>query len=399
MLALEGIRVIDLSRLAPGPYGTMLLGDLGADIIKVERPPLEGMKRLTSKLPYLIEDSDDERTMAFLATNRNKRSIILDLRQVEAREVFYKLVGTADVLLEQFRPGVVRRLGIDYDTLKGINPRLIYCSLSGYGQDGPYRDLVGHDINYIAMGGFQGMVGNRQGPAIPMNIVADYAAGGMHVAIGILAALIAREKTGRGQYLDLAMVDGVVSLLAAEVSRYLVTGVEPRWQESMNNGAVPWYNIYETKDHKYISIGCIEPHFYEQLCRVLGREDLIPYQAATGEKLEEIFSIFREIFKTKTRDEWFDIMRQADNICVGKVYSLGEMLNDPQVLHRQMIVEVDHPKFGKIKQVGISVKLSDTPGQIRGTGAYPGENSEEILRELGYSKDEIGTLKEKGAVR
>jgi len=399
MMALEGIRIIDLSRLAPGPYGAMILGDLGAEVIKVERPPLERMKRISSTLPFLIEDSDDRKVAACLPTNRNKKSIVINLRSPEGVDIFYRLAKTADVILEQFRPGVVKRLHIDYESIRKINPRIIYCSLSGYGQDGPYADLVGHDINYISLAGALGMIGNaKDNPAIPMNFLADYAAGGMHIAVGILAALIARERTGRGQFVDITMFDGVISMLAVEVARYLVTGIEPAPGKSITNGAFPWYNIYECKDHKYITIACIEAHFWEQLCRVLGREDLIPYQNDMGEKREEIFATFREVFQSKARDEWFDIMHKADNIPVGKVYSVEELLHDPQAIHRKMLVEVEHPSFGKIKQVGVSVKLSETPGGIRNAGAYPGENTSEILHEIGYSGGETKNLMEKGVV-
>ncbi len=398
MMALEGIRIIDLTRLAPGPYGTMILGDLGAEIIKVERPPLEGGEQLPPPW-FAIEDSPDKRVLAHVPWNRNKKSIIINLTTPEGQGIVYRLAKTADIMIEQFRPGVVKRLHVDYETIREINPHIIYCSLSGYGQDGPYSALVGHDINYIALAGAQGMIGtSKDNLAIPMNFLADFAAGGMHAVIGILAALIAREKTGKGQFVDISMFDGVMSLLAEEIARYLVTSTEPEPRKSYINGAAPWYSIYECKDHKFITIGCVETHFWEQLCRVLEREDFIPHQHTEGKKRKEIFSTFREIFRSKTRDEWFEIMRKADDIPVGKVYSLKELLHDPQALHRKMLVEVEHPSFGKIKQVGVSIKLSETPGGIRNTGAHPGKNTNEILCEMGYSESEIKNLKEKGIV-
>jgi len=386
---LEGIKILDLSRLAPGPFCTMILGDLGADILKVEGPR-EGRLAMVMAI--------EERAIAYNALERNKRSIVLNLKLEPARQIFYQLAKKADVIVEGFRPGVVKRLGVDYDTIKEINPRLIYCSLTGYGQDGPYSNLVGHDVNYISIGGALGIMGIPGGaPIIPSNLVADYAAGGMNAAIGILAALIAREKTGKGQYVDIGMADGVVSLMASSLSRYFETDEVPKRGNELLTGGVPFYSVYETKDGKYVSIGCLEPWFYENLCRALGREDFIPYQGAIGEKREEIFSAFREIFRTKTRDEWFDYLSQWD-ICVGKVYLLDELATDPQLIHRNMILELDHPELGKVKQPGISVKLSQTPGSIRSFGPILGQHTEEVLLELGYSKKRIEELREQGAI-
>ena len=386
---LEGIKILDLSRLAPGPFCTMILGDLGADILKVEGPR-EGRLAMVMAI--------EERAIAYNALERNKRSIVLNLKLEPARKIFYQLAEKADVIVEGFRPGVVKRLGVDYDTIKEINPRLIYCSLTGYGQDGPYSNLVGHDVNYISIGGALGIMGIPGGaPIIPSNLVADYAAGGMNAAIGILAALIAREKTGKGQYVDIGMADGVVSLMASSLSRYFETDEVPKRGNELLTGGVPFYSVYETKDGKYVSIGCLEPWFYENLCRALGREDFIPYQGAIGEKREEIFSAFREIFRTKTRDEWFDYLSQWD-ICVGKVYLLDELATDPQLIHRNMILELDHPELGKVKQPGISVKLSQTPGSIRSFGPILGQHTEEVLLELGYSKKRIEELREQGAI-
>ncbi len=386
---LEGIRVLDLSRLAPGQFCTMILGDLGADVLKVEGPQ-EG--RL---VPRVIAG---ERAIAYSARERNKRSIVLNLKSEPARKIFYQLAERADVIVEGFRPGVVKRLAVDYDTIKEINPRLIYCSLSGYGQDGPYHNLVGHDINYISIGGALGIIGTPGGaPAIPSNLIADFAAGGMNATIGILAALMARERTGKGQYVDIGMADGVVSLMAFALSAYFDSGKVPERGNELLTGGVANYSVYETKDGKYLSIGCLEPWFYENLCRALGREDFIPHQGASGKKREEIFSAFREIFRTRTRDEWFDYLSQWD-ICVGKVYELDELATDPQLAHRKMILELDHPKFGKVRQAGISVKLSETPGSIRSFSPTLGQHTEEVLLDLGYSKEGIEELRKEGAI-
>lgn len=389
-LALEGTRVLDLSRLAPGPYCTMILADLGADVIKVEP--------LGAPFPFTSLGIEEERWYAYNPLDRNKRSIVLNLRTEEARRIFYKLVEGADVVVEGFRPGVVRRLGVDYETLRGINPRIVYCSLSGYGQEGPYKDLPGHDINYISIAGALSLVGERDRcPTPPSNLLADFAGGSLQATIGILAALLAREKTGKGQFLDIAMIDGVVSLLAMEATQYFAIGTVPKRRETMLTGNMPYYNVYEAKDGGYISLGCIEPQFWANLCRALGREDFLPYQEDTGPKREEIFAFLRKTFLSRTRDEWFEFLSQKD-VCVAPVYTLDETFSDPQVLHRQVVTEVDHPKYGKVRQVGIVPKLSETPGRIRGLGVLPGEHTEQILLELGYSPEEIQRLRESQAI-
>jgi crotonobetainyl-CoA:carnitine CoA-transferase CaiB-like acyl-CoA transferase len=341
---------------------------------------------------------DEEREVAFNSLERNKRGLVLNFRIEEARQVFYQLAKKADVIVEGFRPGVVKRLKVDYDTIKEMNPRIVYCSVAGYGQTGPYSNMVGHDINYISIGGALGVIGLPNGaPVIPQNLIADFAAGGMNATIGILAALLNRDKTGKGQYVDIGLADGVVSLMAQPLGWFLSGRSTPRRGADLLNGGVPYYNIYETKDGKYISIGSLEPWFYEALCKALGREDFIPYQDTEGEKRQEIFAAFRQIFRTRTRDEWFQYLSQWD-ICVGRVLEIEEIASDPQVLERKMVVELDHPKYGKVRQVGISQKLSDTPGSVRRFGPLHGQHTDEILRELGYNRERIQALRKQGAI-
>ncbi len=386
MLPLDDIRVLDLSRLAPGPFCTMLLGDLGADVLLIEAPPDSKAGGPGSAVPAVHN-----------ALGRNKRSIVLNLRDEGAREVFYKLAESVDVVVEGFRPGVVKRLGVDYETLAAKNPRIVYCSVSGYGQDGPYAGLVGHDINYISIGGALGMIGwPDQPPAIPMNIIADFAAGGLHAAYGILAALHARERTGRGQYVDIAMSDGTLYLLAMAVSGYFATGRAPEAGNTILNGGAAFYNVYQCQDGGWFSIGSIEPHFWANLCRAMGREDLVPHQYNL-EKREEAFAHFREQFKTRTRDEWFEVLKQTD-ICAAPVYSLDEALADPHNLSRKMVVEVDGPDGGKVQQVGIATKLSETPGAVRHVAPTPGQHTDDVLAALGYDAERIAALREQGAV-
>ncbi|MCL0075397.1 CoA transferase [Dehalococcoidia bacterium] len=397
MLALEGIKVIDLTRLAPGPYCTMILADLGADVIKVEEPgPPTGRRAeqggQAPEMNLLIDQGSP-----FNVLNRNKRSIGLNLKHEDAREAFYKLAETTDVVVEEFRPGVSKRLGIDYQTLSGINPKIICCAITGYGQDGPYRDLAGHDINYISTAGALGAIGEKGGkPAIPLNLLGDFAGGGMQGAIGILAALMARERTGRGQFVDIAMTDGVVAMLSSALSGYFLTGEVPERGATFLSGSFPQYNTYRCGDGKYLSLGSLEPWFFANLCRAVGREDLIPH-AWNESHHQEIFDHLTGVFQTRSRDEWVDILRQTD-ICVAPVYQFDEVERDPHLIHRQMIVEVEHPEVGKVKQTGISIKLSETPGRIRRPPPRKCQHTDEVLGGLGYSVPEIERLRREGAV-
>lgn len=371
MLPLEGIRVLDLGTMTPGKYCTFLLGDLGAEVIRVERPAAPSAA---------ISDED-------LALNRNKRSVALNLRAEEGKQVFYRLVQNADVVLESNRPGVTKRMGVDYETIKGLNPNIIYCSLSGFGQDGPYHQYPGFDLIFMAIGGLLGLIAGRQ-PIVPGIYVSDVGSG-LLATIGILTALVARHKTGKGQLVDVAMLDGVVSWLST------ISGVQRLSEElpqEMLGLVMPGYNVYETKDGKYLALGIFRPQSWQALCQTLGREDLIDQQWAMGAKQEEILALFQETFRSKTRDEWYHLLRDLD-VEVGPVNSPQEVCSDPQVLHRRMIVEVDHPIAGRIKQVGIPIKFSETPGQIRSPAPVIGQDTEAILRELGYDDEAIGKLR------
>ena len=392
--ALEGIKVVDLSRMAPGPFCTMALGDLGADVIRVEEP---GGGRMARARAGDTDEAEVRRRAAFNALNRNKRSVALNLKHQDAQEALHRLVGDADVFVEGFRPGVVSRLGCDYETLREINPRLVYCSLSGYGQDGPYSNLVGHDINYISVGGALGVIGPAEGaPTIPYNIVADYAGGGLHAAMAILAALMARQHTGKGQYVDIAISDGVAYMLASLLSEFFATGAVPTRGEMGLNGGAPYYNVYRCRDGRYISVGCIEPWFWSTLCSTLGREDLIGGQF-DPERSEFVKSELESVFAAKDRDEWWELLSTVDNIAVAKVSSLDEVVTDAQNLHRQMVVEAGDIDGETVRQVGIGPKLSGTPGSIRTLGATVGQHTKEVLGELGYSPGQVSEMLESGA--
>jgi crotonobetainyl-CoA:carnitine CoA-transferase CaiB-like acyl-CoA transferase len=380
MRALEGIRVLDLSRLFPGPYCSMILADLGADVLRIEDRRFEGEG---PGMPTVM---------------RNKRHMTLNLKHPRGLEIFFQMAREADVILEGFRPGVTDRLGIGYAKMKQVNERLIYCSVTGYGQDGPYKNMVGHDINYLSYGGVLGLTGEPgRKPVIPPIQVADMAAGGMYAAIGILAALVVRQTTGKGQYIDISMMDGIVAMLPFPASLLWGLGNTPRRGDMLLSGRFPCYSVYETKDGEYISIGALEPRFWVELCRKLGRDDYIPLQFDEGEKRGEVFRFLEKTFKEKTRDEWMEDLKDLD-VCIGKVLHLDETFKDPQVVQRRMVTEFVDPKKGKMKLLSSPVKLSETPPDIRRRPAEFGEHTEEVLKELGFKEEEIRRMKREGVV-
>jgi crotonobetainyl-CoA:carnitine CoA-transferase CaiB-like acyl-CoA transferase len=380
----------------------MLLADLGADVLKIEAPRVSELSGSSRALPK----EERRKAAAYYAPDRNKKSIVVNLKSEAGREIFYGLCRRADVVVEGFRPGVARRLRIDYETVTKLNPAIVYCSLSGYGQDGPYHTFPGHDINYIAMAGVLGLIGSaEEPPAVPLNLVADFAGAALYGALGISVALVARNKTGKGQYVDMAYTDGAISLMTWFNCGHFFDGSMLKRGESWLHGAYPYYCVYETRDGKYITIGCLEPHFWENLCRFLGKEEYIPYHFALdhtvhkpeGDKWDEIRSSLKQIFLTKTRDEWFELLTRND-VPAGKVYAPDEVFSDPQVLHRKMVIEVEHPTLGKIKQVGIAPRLSSTPGKVRSLSPLPGEHTDEILQGLDYGQEEIENLRREGVV-
>jgi len=391
MLPLEGIKVIDLSRLAPGPYCSMILGDLGADVLLVEAP--EGATS-SAKRPGSVED--EARRIAFDALRRNKRSIVVNLKSDRGRHILHQLAESADVLLEGFRPGVMARLGADYEALRKVNARLIYCSLSGYGQSGPYAQRVGHDINYIALAGMLGAIGTPEKPAIPLNVVADFAGGGLMAAMAILAALLARHRTGRGQLVDIAMTDGVMYLMAMAISRTFAGEPAPVPHNNYLNGLLPQFDTYRCKDGRFISLGSLETKFWERLCELMECTQYSnrPFDPAIFPAVREHF---RARFLTKTRDEWTELLGEEE-ICYAPVLRLDEALNDPHNRARNMVEPVQDPRFGSVPQVGIGPKFSDTPGAIRTPSVQPGAHSAQVLTGLGYSHGDIQDLFHEGAV-
>ncbi len=400
--ALDGIKVLELTRVGPGAFCTMMLADMGAEVLKIEAPP-SGKLAGSGASPT----PDQARKLATNFTNRNKKSITLNLKEAAGQAILQDLAKDYDVLVEGFRPGVMERLGGAYDTLSKLNPRLIYCSLSGFGQDGPYREYPAHDLNYLALGGVLNLIGQPEGPpAIPLNIIADYAGASMHGVTGIMFALFARERTGKGQLVDVSYLDTTISLLAAtpNVRDYFAEGTLPGRGKGVFGGGFAYYSVYNTKDNKQLSIGCTEPWLWNNLCDALDRPDWKDcgmkagdFSQRTTDRHQQVRQELQAVLMTKTRDEWYDILAKAD-VCVGKVYDVPEVFDDPQVRHRQMAVELDHPQAGKVTQAGVAVKLSDTPGSIRSFAPSIGQHTQEVLGSLGYSTDQIAALREKRVV-
>lgn len=377
--ALTDITVIDLSRLLPGPYCSMILADHGARVIAVED------KRF-------LEDG-----LFFNIINRNKEHMSLNLKTKEGKEIFFYLVQKADVVMEGFRPGVVERLGVDYQTVRKVNPQIIYCSITGYGQNGPFRDRVGHDVNYLSYAGVLNLIGESgHPPSIPGVPIADIAGGGMNAAIGILLALFARGKTGKGQYIDISMTDGMVGFLPTSLFFQQRTGKEPRRADELLSHRYACYNTYETADRKYLSIGAVENRFWMQLCNLLGVPKYTPLQYDDSHR-KEIIDFMRKTFKQKTLDEWNATLADHD-ICWGRVQSLSEVMEDPFFRQREMVVDIKGKDGNTSRTLGVPVKLSETPGSIRTPPVDFGESTTTILEELGYTQEELRTLEEKKVI-
>ena len=377
-LPLEGIRILDLSRLLPGPYCSMMLADLGADVIKFEQPGIGDYVR--DMIPEI-----------FMSVNRNKKSVTLSLKSDKGRDIFYSMVERSDVVLEGFSPGVAKRLGVEYDRLSSINDQIVYCSISGFGQDGPYRDIPGHDINYLGVGGvlsIPGQVGNP--PARPGIPVGDLSSS-MFAAVSILAALMARDKIGKGQYIDVSMTDGIVSWMSVRSGGYLTNGIVPQVNEMGHLS--PANDIFETKDGKKVTLGALEEHFWGNMCKTLGLEEMLnePRYSSHKKRIEngkEISEKLKAAFLLKTRDEWIEEMSKARVPCT-PVLTMEEVFADQHILHRGLVEEISDPKLGKIKQVPFPAKLSETPAEIKSPPPGMGEHTEEVLLDFGYTKEEI----------
>jgi crotonobetainyl-CoA:carnitine CoA-transferase CaiB-like acyl-CoA transferase len=377
---LAGVRVLDLSRLLPGPYCTLLLADMGAEVIKIETPLAGDYARF---LPSELGLSG-----MFAALNRNKKSVALNYRNPRGREIFLQLAQEADVVFESFRPGAVKKWGIDYEAVRAANPRVIYCSLSGYGQTGPYRDRAGHDLNYTAVGGLLALNGAAGGPPIPPGVeIADLATG-MLSAISILGALLNRERAGEGAYLDVALLDAVVSWVAPSINPQLLgTGRNPERGRLALSGGLPCFNVYETADGKFMTLGALEPGFWQAFCNTVERADLIPRQFEY-----DAIPTVAAVFRGRTRDEWLARFQGVD-ACLEPVNSFDEMWHHPQVRHRGLVEAVE----GQGERIGSPLRFA-APQRAAPAPALGGD-TREVLKQIGVSEEEISQLESKGVVK
>jgi len=380
---LSGVRVIDLCRQLPGAFATGLLGDMGAEIIKIEEPgdgdPMRAYEpRIGASSAYTW------------VTDRNKRSVALNLRDPRGAALVRRLASTADAVLESFRPGVAERLGVGPAEMQRENPRLVYCSISGYGASGPLAGEAGHDINYIGRAGMLSVTGVDGRPAIPGVQVADLAGGALMGLTGLLAAMLNAARTGRGDHVEVSMTDGAFALMAVNLAVNFAGGHEPGWESELLNGSVPCYNVYACADGRHLTVGALEEKFWIALCEGVDRADLVGTRLDWGAVHE-----WRSHFATRTRDEWLARLDRAD-ACVGPVNSVSEATRDPQLLARGMYLEVQHPSLGSIGQIGCPIGFRDHPPFAPACAPSLGESTRSVLEELGVAQEEIETLATEG---
>lgn len=382
---LTGYTVLDLASVGPAARSSRWLADFGASVVKVAPTPKHGAAQIK---PVFHAYSG----------HRGMRRVLIDLKEAAGRDAFLRLAEHADVVIESFRPGVVDRLGIGYDDVRAVNPGIVYCSTTGFGQVGPYSRWAGHDLGYLGMGGFLDCSGrDREGvPTIPGATVADSAAGGMHAVMSILAALLEREKTGEGAYLDVAVADGVVALMSLNVDEYLATGTVPGPRHGVLTGRYAWYDVYACADNKHVVVAVIEPHFFDNLCRELGREQWLGHQY-DDDVQDDMRADFRTVFATKTRDEWVEQLAPADT-CLAPVYTVPELVDDPHFRARNVIVDAQSDEHGSFRQAGwlfAGMERDQPPAEVRDASVT---DTDELLAAAGYAADEIQTLRDKGVV-
>jgi len=391
---MKGIRVLDLSRVLAGPFCSMTLSDLGAEIIKVEIPGSGDDTRAFP--PYIGGESS-----YFMSVNRGKKSVTLNLKEDAAREALLRLAAGCDVFLENYRPGVTKRLGVDYDAVKKVNPGIIYCSISSFGQTGPYNQWPGYDLIVQGMGGLMGLTGEPGRPPVRVGMAVTDIGAGMYAVIGILAALRARDATGEGQYIDVSMLDGSVSWMTYASGNYFATGTNPPRMGSAHPSIVP-YQGFEASDGKHILVACGNDRLWEMMCDAMGLTFKTDPRFTSNElrvsNRDVLLPLLEAEFRKRPRDEWLEALKEVGFPCA-PVYLLDELFKDPQVLERGMLKEVDHPTAGKVKQVGPVLKMSGTPCVMGDAPPTLGQHTEEVLRGLaGYSEDEIKSLRMKGAI-
>ncbi len=386
---LDGLVVVDLTRALAGPYCTMMLGDMGARVIKVENP--EGGDDTRGWGPPFVEGE----STYFLSVNRNKESLTLNLKDDRGREILHRLLVRADVLVENFRPGIMERLGFGYAGVHERYPRLVYASISGFGQDGPLRERVAYDLIVQGMGGLMGMTGEEGGPPVKVGVAITDICAGMFAAFGIMAALRVRDRTGAGQWVDAAMLDGQIAWLTSQAGAFFATGENPRRLGSAHPSIVP-YQAFRAADG-YLNVAVGSEAIWERFCTALGRPDLAsdlrfrtnPDRVHHRDALVELL---QGIFAAKPTAHWRSVLDEA-GVPNGPIYLLSDLFNDPQAKHRDMVVEVDHPRLGRLRQTGLPVRLRETPGSIRTPPPLLGEHTETILGELGYERSTIETFR------
>ena len=395
MKALEGIRVLDLTRALAGPFCTLMLGDNGADVIKVEIPGSGDDTRKWGP-PFIGEES-----AYYLSINRNKRSLTLNLQDAQAQEVFMKLAQDIDVVVENFTPGVMGRFGLDYDAVKAVNPKVVYCSISGFGQDGPYRNRPAYDQIMQGVGGLMSITGEPDGEPQKIGIAVTDIGAGMWSAFAIMAALHHRDKSGEGQYIDISMLDAQVAWLTYQAAFFFANGEAPKRMGAAHPTLVP-YQAFMCNDGKYINVAVGSERIWGRFCQGMGREDLKdhPDYATNSVRVNHrgaMVSMLQEIFLTRPVAEWVEDL-QAANVPCGPINDLADVFADPQVLARNMYLEMPHPTLGSIKQTGLPIKFSLTPGGLDRHPPLLGEHNQEILQSLGYSDADVQSLKEQSVI-
>jgi alpha-methylacyl-CoA racemase len=382
---LAGVRVLDLTRLLPGAMATLHLADMGADVIKIEDTDAGDYSRSMGRVRDGMSDS-------FRLMNRNKRAMRLDLKQARGREAFLRLAERADVVVEGFRPGVVARLGVGYDAVCAVNARIVYCSITGYGQDGPYAQRAGHDINYVGYAGVGDQIGTADAPVVPNFQIADLLGGALVPAMGILAALVDARSSGRGRYVDVAMTDAALAHAIFPLLGFLERGTAPPRGTGMLDGGLPCYNAYRTKDGRFMAVGALEKKFWTALCDILGCPELREKHIVFGAEAVPVKEALAKIFASRTQREWTEVFAAAD-CCVSPILHIGEALANEQLRARRMVLDESG-----VKQLGLPLKMSEFEFAIERSAPRPGEHTEEILREAGYRDAEIATLRREGVI-
>jgi alpha-methylacyl-CoA racemase len=388
---LASLNVLDFSTLLPGPFATMFLADLGADVVRIESPHQPDALRFAP--PF---DGNVSAWHALL--NRSKRSMTLDLKKPGASDVVKRLAQTYDIVVEQFRPGVLDRLGIGYEALRAANPRLIYCAITGYGQTGPYRDRAGHDLNYLALSGIASHTGRRDQGPLPLGVqVADVGGGSYNALVGILAAVIHRQQTGAGQFVDISMFDGAVAWNALAASQYFVGGSDPELEGAILNGG-SCYDYYRTSDGRYLSVASLEPKFWKGFCEAIDRPDLIELGGLFDPQTQRhLKSEIQRTIASRTCAEWLGVFARID-VCVEPVLRVSEVAQHPQTQIRGIVVSVPKHDGTSQRQIANPIRLSACQPVYHHIGAALGEHTEAVLLEAGYTELEINALQEAGVI-